>query len=184
MVHGDGGVVSLSCCIRRDRLAQIRSGGDTAGAAVQRHLMACCRGVEQALAGATAVESWLAAGPIRPGLRRTLQPGIFLVGNARGEAHPIIAEGISIALLSGGLLAEVLAEGRERLDDDAWLLAAERRYRRAWLRQFALRIRASSAFARLAMQPAVSTALLALFRLAPGLIGHGARLAGKAALAD
>ena len=112
-VHCDGGRISLSCCIRRDRLERIRSqcAGD-AGDAVQAHIAAVCVGAAQALAGARRDGPWLAAGPIRPGIRLQCRDGIFPVGNAAGEAHPVIAEGISIALQSAWLLARYLIAWR------------------------------------------------------------------------
>ncbi len=102
MVHSDGGRVSLSCCIRRDTLARCRRRWpDTKAAeAVLAHIRAACRGVDAALGGATRDATWLSAGPIRPGIRAFRRDGIFTVGNAAGEAHPIVAEGISMALQS------------------------------------------------------------------------------------
>src|SRR5439155_15437649 len=69
MVTCDDGRVSLSCCVRRDRLTGIREPGEEAGEAVLRHIRASCRGVDEALTGATRDGTWLAAGPIRPGIR-------------------------------------------------------------------------------------------------------------------
>jgi hypothetical protein len=92
MVHTDGGRVSLSCCVRHDRLTALRAGMDgDAGDAVLEHLCRSCRGAREALAGATRDGPWLAAGPIRPGIRLQGRPGIFPVGNAAGEAHPVVA---------------------------------------------------------------------------------------------
>src|SRR6185369_6294246 len=71
MVHTDGGRVSLSCCVRRDRLAGIRQGTEPAGEAVLRHVVASCRGAQRTLNGAVREGMWLSAGPIRPGVRLT-----------------------------------------------------------------------------------------------------------------
>lgn len=181
MVHTDGNRVSLSCCIRRDRLARIRQAGDKAGEAVLRHISACCLGVDLALQNATLEQHWLSAGPIHPGLREAPGAGIFLVGNACGEAHPIIAEGISIAMQSAWLLSRTLLPGRHRLTDQDFLRAAAGDYRSTWRRHFAPRIRASAVFANLAMRPLPAALLAPAFRLAPALLTAGARLAGKAA---
>ena len=168
--HGLGrsGRLSLSCCIRRDRLAAMRAEQATLPAPrrVHRHILDTCRGDtrgDRRCAASTA--PWLAAGPIRPGIRSRYAEDIFRVGNIAGESHPIIAEGISMAMQSGWLLAEQLSAesmtaGRPRA------LAAER-YAAEWRRLFATRIHAASAFAQIAMQPAsarVMTAVIRLFR--------------------
>ena len=102
MVHSDGGRLSLSCCIRRDALAVAREiHGGRAGEAVLRHILATTQGVRRALQGATVAGPILATGPIRPGIRTRYGDGIFFVGNVAGEAHPIIAEGISMAMQIG-----------------------------------------------------------------------------------
>ena len=58
---------------------------------------------------------WLAAGPIRPQVRSCGQDGVFLLGNAAGEAHPIVAEGISMAIQSAWLLCERLITQKDAL---------------------------------------------------------------------
>ena len=109
MVHEDGGRVSLSCCVRRDQLTCLRhTFGQDAGDAVLGHILKQCFGVRLALRNARREGPWLAAGPIRPGMRLLDRGGIFPVGNAAGEAHPVIAEGISIAMQSAWLLARRL----------------------------------------------------------------------------
>jgi flavin-dependent dehydrogenase len=181
MVHTDGNRVSLSCCIRRDRLALVRLQGDKAGEAVLRHIRRSCLGVELALKNATMEHHWLSAGPINPGIREAPFPGIYLVGNAAGEAHPIIAEGISIAMQSGWLLSRTLISCQHRLADKDFLHETARYYRSAWRRQFSKRIHASALFAHLAMRPLTAALLLPAIKLAPTLLTSGARLAGKAA---
>ncbi|GBG13342.1 FAD-dependent oxidoreductase [Novimethylophilus kurashikiensis] len=177
MVESDGGRVSLSCCIRRDRLAAIRQPGMSAGEAVLRHIASHCLGVAEVVEGAVLEDDWLAAGPIQPGLRRAPHPGIFLVGNAAGEAHPIIADGLSIALQSAWLLSQRL------LAQPSWdnppLQAVAKSYEAAYRKQFGPRIHASQVFAQLAIRPWATTMLLPMFRAVPQLLGLGARLAGK-----
>ena len=106
MVHTDGGRVSLSCCIRRDQLEQCRQRWPhvKAGAAVLAHIGASCKGVALALSPATLDGAWLSSGPLRTGIRTFGRDGIFAVGNAAAEAHPIVAEGISMAIQSATLL--------------------------------------------------------------------------------
>jgi flavin-dependent dehydrogenase len=167
MVHTDDGRTSLSCCIRRDALAAARHGGK-AGEAVLAHITATTRGVAEALHGAALDGAILSAGPIQPGIRLRHDDGVFFTGNSAGEAHPVIAEGISMAIQSSGLLARLLIAARE---DE---------YAKAWHRRFAPRIHAASLFAHLAMNSSGRTASLAAIRAFPVLLELGARLSGKA----
>jgi menaquinone-9 beta-reductase len=168
LVHSDAGRTSLSCCIRRDALAAARARhGGRAAEAVLAHIMATTAGVRAALGGAALEGSFLSIGPIHPGIRARRDGGIFFTGNIAGEAHPVIAEGISMAIQSSGLLARLLLAGRE---ED---------YAQAWKRRFGLRIRSAALFAHLAMNDAGRTAGLAVLRAAPRLMGVGARLSGK-----
>ena len=89
IVVADRDTATLACCIREDQLNACREAlpGERAGLAVEAYLRRECAGVQEALSGATRTGSWLAAGPIRPGIR--LPRGgaaVFLVGNAAGEA--------------------------------------------------------------------------------------------------
>ena len=182
MVHSDHGRVSLSCCIRRDRLEQVRRAHPraSAGDAVLAHIQGDCRAVREALSGATREQSWLSAGPIRPGSRQRTGAGIFLVGNAAGEAHPIVAEGISMAMQSAWLLCARLVEDRTEVLAGRELAAIGRDYAKAWRKQFAPRIYAAALFAHLAMKPATAAAALTILRRFPDLLTMGARWSGKA----
>ena len=112
MVHSDAGRTSLSCCIRRDALAKARARhGGKAAQAVLAHIMATTRGVHEALYRARLEGEFLSTGPIHPGIRRRYADGIFFTGNIAGEAHPVIAEGISMAIQSSGLLAQAADRG-------------------------------------------------------------------------
>src|SRR5205085_4873917 len=165
MVHCEDGRVSISCCIRRATLARIHSGPDAArGGAVIDYIIDSCRGVRQALAGARREGTCLAAGPIRPGIRLKYMNGIFSVGNAAGEAHPVVAEGISMAMQSAWLLAErLIAHGT---NGTAWdEVAAD--YARAWRCAFVPRLRAAAVFAHWAMRPAAVSATLPLLQTFP-----------------
>jgi flavin-dependent dehydrogenase len=180
MVHGDGGRVSFSCCIRRGELRRCRAAhpGASAGEAVIAHAIASSRGVREALAGARREAAWLSAGPIRPGVRALVQGRIFSAGNAAGEAHPLVAEGISMAIQSGWLLGEELA-GLAGMSDAA-LADARRSYVRAWRGNFSARIRASSLFAAATTSPGTRRASIALMSRAPAVLTWGARWSGKA----
>jgi flavin-dependent dehydrogenase len=186
MVIAGDGMATLACCIRRDRLAACRRGaaGGRAGEAVEALLRRECRGVRVALADASRVGPWLAAGPLRPGVRLGIAPGsAFLIGNAAGEVHPIIGEGISMALQSAWLLCEELAGSAEAFRRD---LRGEMRRRRVharyasrWRAHFSRRRRLAACFAYAAMRPALAVALLPLLRRAPALLGAAAWASGK-----
>ncbi len=181
LVHTEGGRVSFSCCIRRAALAAARAAhpGLAAGDAVLAHVLETTRGVRDALADARRDGAWLAAGPIRAGLRPCAQHGLFRAGNAAGEAHPLVAEGISMAIQSGWLLAQCLTAHGRGATAPAVLDRLGREYARRWRAQFATRIHASVLFAAAAdAAPRLAEALLAA---APALLTWGAWWSGKAA---
>lgn len=178
MVHTDSGRVSLSCCIRRDTLHRCRSQWykPRAAEAVLRHVQSSCEGVRQALQRAILDHAWLSAGPIRPGIRHRYADGIFRVGNCAGEAHPVVAEGISMAMQSAALLCRLLIAAHEAGRSTAEVGS---RYGSGWENLFGPRIRASSLFAALAMSPAAAGLGLPLMKSFPGLLTVGAHLSGK-----
>jgi flavin-dependent dehydrogenase len=180
MVHSDNGRVSLSCCIRRDVLEQCRLEHRTrhAGDSVLQHIRATNAGVREALSRARLDGPWLAAGPIRPGIRRRYEDGIFYLGNIAGEAHPIIAEGISMAMQSAWLLCRRLVETDERMIASPAIAEIGRRYAADWKAAFSMRIRAASLLAHGAMWPKASRALPLVERF-PAILTWGARLSGK-----
>jgi flavin-dependent dehydrogenase len=151
-----------------------------AGAAVLTHVKKSCRGVREALTGAKLDGAILSAGPIRPGIRQAYHNGIFCVGNAAGEAHPIVAEGISMAMQGAWLLSEILLAGKQKTFSAHELEVLGRDYRVAWKTNFAPRIRAAACFAHLAMRPATANLILPLMKLFPQMLTLGARWSGKA----
>jgi flavin-dependent dehydrogenase len=172
LVHSDSGRTSLSCCIRRDALGRARGRhGGRAGEAVLAHIKETTKGARLALGDAVLDGSFLSTGPIHPGIRERHEDGVFFTGNIAGEAHPVIAEGISMAIQSSGLLAKLLIAHRGET------------YAREWKRRFAPRIRAASVFAHLAMNGTGRLAGRAILSAAPRLLGLGARLSGKAPFA-
>ena len=181
MVRTEGGRLSLSCCIRRDVLTQRRQGGGgrSAGEAVLTHIKAHCDGVRAALADAELAGPILAAGPIRPGIRPLGAGGVLRVGNAAGEAHPIIAEGISMAMQSSWLLCRRLIEAGAQADRHEDGLALERAYAADWRRQFAPRILAAQALATMAMRPGPGRLIASTVAMAPSLLTWGATVSGK-----
>jgi flavin-dependent dehydrogenase len=181
MVHSDAGRVSLSCCIRRDFLGRLRQkvGRDSAGDTVLAHIVQHCLGVRRALAGASREGLWLSAGPLRTGLRPPGPRGVFRAGNSAGEAHPVIAEGISMALQSGWLLARHLLRWKEGGARPGALSQVGSAYAHAWRRAFAPRLYTAAAVAHWAMRPMVVAGTVPWLRWFPGLLSWGARLSGK-----
>ena len=176
MVHSDRGRVSLSFCIRRDRLDECRrhARASSAGEAVLEHMKASCSPLRDALTGAALQGDWRSSGPIRPGVRPTDREGIFLIGNAAGEAHPVVAEGISMALQSAWLLADHLVR-------TPCLADVRTAYASQWRRAFAPRIYAASLIAHWAMHPVAVRLALPLLQAFPALLTQGARSSGKVA---
>jgi flavin-dependent dehydrogenase len=176
MAHCDGGKVSLSCCIRRGRLEALkREERQSAGDAVLAHILESCPALQPVLEGAALADSWLSAGPIRPGIRRCHAEGVFVVGNAAGEAHPVVAEGISMAMQSAWLLTnQLIVKSDER--------TVARDYTRAWRQSFTPRIRTAAAIAHWAMRPRLMAATLPLLQAWPKLLTIGAWLSGKSKL--
>ena len=191
-VVADGGLTVVAGCVRRDRLDALRaaSPGLRAGDAFGAWLARECRGVREALAGATREGPWLASGPLRPGARAGGDDGVLRVGNAGGEAHPILGEGMSMALQSAALLCAHLLEpdapdpgAGDAPGARARVLTVQRAYAADWRREFAARLRLAAAFAHVAMRPRASGAMMTLARAWPGLLTHGARRGGKVRLA-
>lgn len=186
MVLGDHGLTTLAFCIRREALQRARAAhaGSSAAEAAFAHVRACCAGVGDVLGCAKLSGSWLAVGPLQPGIREAAQDdGQFAIGNAAGEAHPILGEGMSMAIQSAWLLcdrllaARVLPSAPHRSAPDWTRVGAD--YARAWRSHFAPRLRFAALCAHLAMRPQVATPLLPLLQRWPGLLTRGASIAGK-----
>lgn len=181
MVRTDGARVSLSCCIRREWLARCRrrAARTSAAESVFEHIRASCRGLRDALADARLDGAWLSVGPIRPLLRPRGEPGVFLIGNAAGEAHPIIAEGITMALHSARLLCELLIARHEEAWAGQALPAIAREYAARWRKNFSSRLYAGALFANLALTTQGSAAAMAVLGRFPAMLTAGARWSGK-----
>jgi 2-polyprenyl-6-methoxyphenol hydroxylase-like FAD-dependent oxidoreductase len=181
LVIGDDQLTTVACCVRRDRLQEARRAapGMSAGDVIEALLVHECGGVRSALRGASRVGPWIAAGPLAPGARIHARDSILRVGNAAAEAHPIIGEGISMALQSAFLLAECMVGTRTSAMGPLWREAVAREYASRWRRAFVPRLIVAAAFAHAAMRPTASAALTGLARLWPGLLTAGARWGGK-----
>ena len=106
---------------------------------------------------------------------------LFRIGNAAGEAHPIIGEGISMALQSAWLLCAHLLDPavRARISDAGLQRRIAARHAAQWRREFMPRLRLAAAFAHAAMRPVPAHALLGVVARWPGLLTRGARWGGK-----
>ena len=204
LVVADRGLTTVACCIRADRLDALRraSPGQSAGEVVEAMLKRDCAGLALALLAAQRDGAWLASGPLAPGVHRRRSDAAFCIGNAAGEAHPIIGEGMSMAMQSAWLLCSHLLRatrptGRLAQDTAAipsdgslvgsaashaaaqaagrWQAGVQRRYRAEWRRHFVPRLRLAAAIAHLAMRPMLSAQILALLRTRPGLLAWGAQ---------
>jgi flavin-dependent dehydrogenase len=180
MVASSDGLTSLSCCIRRDVLARLRAQhSGTAGEAVLAHILASCRGVREALHDAELQGGWLAAGPIRPGIRPRHADGVFRVGNLAGEAHPIVAEGISMAMQSSWLLCRLLIAAGDGVRAGHARDAIARAYAAQWRTAFAPRIHAAALFAQVLMRPRPAALVVPVLKQFPAALTLCAQLSGK-----
>ena len=112
---------------------------------------------------------------VKPGMEAEFEAGV-------SNAAPLFrrAKGcISMALQSACLLCELLMVSRYPATSDEWKCIAGD-YERAYRSRFALRIRAASLFAMLAMRPRISATAAEVLAAAPQLLELGARWAGKA----
>jgi len=179
MVHTSGGRTSLSCCIRRDALKKARAlYRGKAAEAVLAHIRASTRGVDIALKNAEPDGAFLSFGPIRPGIRPRYARGVFAVGNIAGEAHPIIAEGISMAIQSSWLLSQrLIAAGPAISAEEEAQIGAE--YARVWRAKFSLRIHAAAVFANFAVKDELRAMCRQAITRFPSLLTWGAKISGK-----
>jgi menaquinone-9 beta-reductase len=182
LVVANQGRTTVALCLRRDalRALRVRNYGMPAGAAVETHLRESCRGIRDALRHAKREGSWLTVGPLRPGTRLHETSGVFRVGNASGESHPLIGEGISMALQSSKLLVESLISHADRVTGMAALSAAHHAYASAWRQGFLPRLRLAALYAHVAMRGPSAALVDRSLRRWPHLLTRAARLAGKA----
>jgi flavin-dependent dehydrogenase len=182
MVVADGAMMTIACCLRRDALSacRARTPQASAGAAVEAFLRGSCAGVAEALHGAHREGAWLSVGPLRPGIRIGTAGGMFRVGNAAGESHALIGEGISMALQSAALLSSLLTRTPAASIQGRAGMELHRSYAAAWRRAFAPRLRLAAMYAQVAMRPALSEPTRLLLDRWPALLRGAALLAGKA----
>ncbi len=185
IVEADNAITTVACCVRRSRLDELRTSapGMRAGDAVEAWIRTSCAGVAQSLESAVREGSWLAAGPIQPGIRVDREDGALLVGNAAGEAHPILGEGMSMALQGAALLVETLLKSKHQMANERgaarYRNSVQSQYAIAWRRAFAPRIRVAAIIAHASMRPASALLSARLLRIWPAALTHVARWGGK-----
>ena len=158
-----------------------RSPSGSAGDAVLAHILNTCPAARPVLHKAQMADKWLSSGPIRPGIREMYRGGIFRVGNAAGEAHPVVAEGIGMAMQSAWLLAESLPDRPGSFTEEA-LQWTGREYTGRWRHTFVARIRAARLFANLAMRPGLTSVASAAVQCIPSILALCAAWSGKTGL--
>ena len=119
-------------------------------------------------------------GPLQTGSHLRDRQDVFRVGNAAGESHALIGEGISMALQSSALLCPLLTRQSAAAVRGRCAMDIHRTYARAWHRAFGTRLRLAALYSHIAMRPMLSGPLHALFAHFPGLLSRAATLAGKA----
>ncbi|HSC08473.1 MAG TPA: FAD-dependent oxidoreductase [Steroidobacteraceae bacterium] len=184
LVVAENGQLTLAGCIRRDVLkaCRVTAHGQTAGDAFEGYLRAHTGVLRKVLEGAKREGSWLGIGPIQPGIRAPWHgaDGRFMIGNAAAEAHPIIGEGISMAMQSARLLcACLIAAGRRNASADT-LQRVGTDYARDWRQAFAPRLHLAATLAHLAMRPWLAPIVWPFIVRTPQLMTALARAAGKA----
>jgi 2-polyprenyl-6-methoxyphenol hydroxylase-like FAD-dependent oxidoreductase len=181
MVVAEDGRLTVAGCIRRDTLRALRGSlrGLSAGAAFEAYLRSSCPGVQASLEGAERIGAWLSVGPLRLGIRVRDGRGLFRVGNAAGETHPLIGEGMSMALESAFLLTNHLIPHTGCGIDAMRWIQIHRAYEAAWRAAFAPRMRVAAAYAHVAMQPALRVPVHAVLKRWPRLLTRAAAWAGK-----
>ena len=168
------GRVNFSCCVRRDVLERARAlrPGAAAGEALLAYVHEQNRHAGAAMARAQRVSSWLACGPLRPGVRAPGIPGVHAIGNAAAEVHPLVGGGVSHALQSAAMLCSTLMSTGAQASASSGFPAR-------WRAQQALRVKLSACYAHAAMRPAWTAAVAAMLARVPGLVALGARCSGN-----
>lgn len=100
------------------------------------------------------------------------------MGNIAGEAHPVVAEGISMAMQSAWLLSQSLLQFNLKQNKNQ--NDAGKYYTQQWRKYFAHRIHASAFFAHMVMiKPWGRALLLPIVQQFPALLTLGAKFSGK-----
>ncbi len=179
---GDGRVgrrcYSVAFAVKQEMLARYGSSAE----ANYGQLAGGNPGFNAVLARAQRVSPWLASGPLDPGVRTLYREGRFFVGNAAGEVHALVGEGMTLALAGGALLADtvVAAHVGNNLSPGA-LNAIGRAYAARWHAMFGPRYRAANIFTSCLIRPFIADAAAMMLRLFPTLLDACVAHSGKLA---
>jgi flavin-dependent dehydrogenase len=170
LVKSNGDRSSLAFVIRRSRAKRFGPSGDAQLAALLRENA----GFSGMLRSAPQITPWMTSGPLEPGIRTQYHDGRFFVGNAAGEVHALVGEGITLAMRSAALLADTLIQtGLTNLHRAGAL------YTHAWRKQFIPRYAAAQLFANLMMRPALAAFTGSFLDTYPEAFAACIRSAGK-----
>lgn len=101
-----------------------------------------------------------------------VQNGVFMVGDAAQVIAPVAGDGIGVAMQSGKVLSELLAEGRRNRLTSEML---QRRYLEAWHALFRRRMKTARGVQRLLLSSGGRTLGAAALILFPSLLAWGIR---------
>jgi menaquinone-9 beta-reductase len=161
---------SLALVIRRRRIDDIGNSGE----AQFQDLLRANPAFAALLTDASRLSPWLASGPLQPGIREVYRDGRFFIGNAAGEVHALVGEGLTLALVSAQLLANSLT-----CTTRAGLADAGRNYEGRWRRLFLPRYYAANLFAHIMMRPTLAAPFSRCLRALPPLMNWCIRASGK-----
>ena len=102
-----------------------------------------------------------------------------MIGNAAAEAHPIIGEGISMAMQSAWFLCERLIAVKRADSSANALQRVGASYASQWRQAFSRRLHLAATLAHLAMRPSLAPLVWPILGRTPRLMTAVARGAGK-----
>lgn len=164
----EDGLVNL-CFIANEQTFRA-VGGDPAKIVeqtVMHNRLACDR-----LRGAEIVGKWHSVGPLAFGHRRLSQSGVLAVGDASGMIDPFTGTGIQIALRTGELAAQAVAEAMNEgavVNGANLFERALAHYSQGYAREFGDRMRVAGWLRRVALSPAIAGPAASLLALSPAL---------------
>ncbi len=163
---------TLAFVVNSRQIAQLGGGAE----AHLQHLIKGNRGLRMALMNARRIGPWYASGPMAPGVRRIYHDGRFFVGNAAGEVHALVGEGMTLAMRGAMRLAESVIAIDPSLNK---LDAIGRAYEKVWNREFRGRYRAANIFAHLMVRPGLASVAAGLLDAFPALLDYCVVRSGK-----
>ena len=167
---------NLAFVVERRLLRQYGSAAELYG-----YLQEHNNGFGRCLRHARPIGDFLACGPMVPGVRQVYTDGRFFVGNAAGEVHALIGEGLTLALGAGQLLGRVIGEHRAALAGGEDLAVIGEAYRDRWLDQFGSRLRWGNVFSQVLMRTLLSALATAYLHAFPDIFSMCIRWSGKQA---